>query len=443
MTIQEVFNQKLTENGDISFITTGDFYLDILFQTEYYQKHIDEINIGQTDFDKLFSMFIRDPRFGLGRRDLGRILMSLSQLSPEDIIKAGRFDDIYQCLPIKEAAIFFKKEIDKNNQLAKKWAPRYASKNLSFARAFAQLFNMNKQQYGHYIKCDTTENKLSRHRTEDINFEHVPSLALIKYYSRFKRGEDTGKRFAQYLNDVQDGKKEMKIATTTVYDIYRNRTKIDPDLFFDKLEKIAIDCIPIVDTSGSMQADDAMGKALSIGHYLAKCSTCCPNQVITFSSNPHFITLGENRVEEKGNLYSYGGYMPSFIYNSNKSKYQNEIDSMHTGDCSNTNFEKVLDLLKQVSIIPKYLVVLSDMEFDSGAHQSKESLQALWKKNNIDTKIVWWNFNNRNKTVPEMDSNGNIYLSGYNPMLLKFLQTGFDGKKFLQVLITEYLKKLS
>jgi hypothetical protein len=53
---------------------------------------------------------------------------------------------------------------------------------------------------------------------------------------------------------------------------------------------------------------------------------------------------------------------------------------------------------------------------------------------------VWWNLNERNITVPEMDSHGNIYLSGYSPMLLKFLEVGFDGTAFLNKLLDEYKK---
>jgi hypothetical protein len=34
-------------------------------------------------------------------------------------------------------------------------------------------------------------------------------------------------------------------------------------------------------------------------------------------------------------------------------------------------------------------------------------------------------------------------MSGYNPMLLKFLEAGFDGKKFLNKLLSEYKKAIS
>ena len=53
-----------------------DFVLLVLFMTEYYQKHLEEVpSIGTDEKARLFAMFIRDPRFGLGRRDLGRTLL--------------------------------------------------------------------------------------------------------------------------------------------------------------------------------------------------------------------------------------------------------------------------------------------------------------------------------------------------------------------------------
>jgi DnaD/phage-associated family protein len=66
-----------------------------------------------------------------------------------------------------------------------------------------------------------------------------------------------------------------------------------------------------------------------------------------------------------------------------------------------------------------------------------------WKEKGYTTKIIWWNFNSRNVTVPEMDTNGNIYMSGYSPMLLKFLGAGFDGKMFLDNLLNEYKKAIT
>jgi hypothetical protein len=138
-------------------------------------------------------------------------------------------------------------------------------------------------------------------------------------------------------------------------------------------------------------------------------------------------------------IVSYGG-RHSFDANSN---YQKEIASMHTGDCSNTNFGAVMDMLSNLKTeMPEYLVVLSDMEFDEGSSMSKDETMQLFKSNNWSTKIIWWNFNSRNKTAPETDSYGNIFISGYTPMLLKYLETGFDAQQFLQKLLEEYAKNI-
>lgn len=415
--LEKLFAEKKTENGDIAYNTTGNHLLDLLFMTSYYEKHLNEVNIGNSEKEKIFSMFIRDGRNGIGRRDLGRKLMYLSEVSANDIVTAGRFDDLLY-LGKKEQLDYIIEECKKENELAKKWMPRLNSKNRNIALTLCKMYNLTEKKYRKLIKCNTTENKLSRHRTNEIEFEKVPSLAMIKYYKRFSRGEDTKERFEKYLDSVKKGEKKLNISTTNVYDIYKNRRNIDADLFFDKLEKIEINCIPILDTSGSMyDSNDSFGKANSIAHYLAKCSTYAPNQVISFSYCPRLMTIrGKN--------------------------YDDEIRSMYTGDCSNTDFGKVMEILKELKEFPEYLVVLSDMEFDYGSRQSKNELKRIWKENNCNTKIVWWNFNSRNKTVPEIDKEGNIYISGYSPMLLKYLENGFDGNKFLNKLLEEYCKKI-
>ena len=91
--LNRLFEGKLTENGDEAFTTTGDVFLDILFGTEYltsqihknpakYAHHFEMLKKEDPEFVKYFAMFIRDPRYGLGRRDLGRALFAaLSRLS--------------------------------------------------------------------------------------------------------------------------------------------------------------------------------------------------------------------------------------------------------------------------------------------------------------------------------------------------------------------------
>lgn len=434
----EEYNKKLTENGDFAYKSTTNRLLDLLFMSEYFGKHLNEVVIGNSEKEQIFAMFMRDPRFGIGRRDLGRVLMSKAGCTPKQMVTAGRFDDVWQTSLSKEVLDYLRSEIEKGNELAKKWMPRYSSRNLLTARLIAKAWGMNKQQYGKFIKCNTTENKLSRHNEHEIIFEQVPSLAMVKYFAAFGKKETTSARFNAYLESVKKGEKKLNISTTNVYDIYKNRGKIDADLFFDKLEKTKGSWIPIVDSSGSMQdANDSYGKAMSIGHYLAKCSTYMPNHVISFSSRPQLIELGV------GSNSSHSRYWaPDSVGNST---YDKEIRSMYTGDCSNTDFGKVMELLRKLDKdnAPEYLVVLSDMEFDGGSSTSKEKTMQLFANNGFKTKIIWWNFNTRNTTCPETDKYGNIFLSGYNPMLLKYLESGFDGEQFLDKLLQEYKRAIA
>ena len=116
---------------------------------------------------------------------------------------------------------------------------------------------------------------------------------------------------------------------------------------------------------------------------------------------------------------------------------------MYTGDCSNTDFGRVMRLLSHLDTnLPEYLIVLSDMEFDCGSSMSKDATMQLFKSKGYPTRIIWWNLNSRNITCPEMDSDGNIFISGYNPLMLKFLKAGFNAEEFLNNLIEEYKKAI-
>lgn len=438
--LEKLFARKLTENGDDAFNTTGDKLLDILFMTEYFSNHLDEVEIDKGELEVLFSMFIRDPRFGLGRRDLGRELLRQSGAMMDEVVKCGRYDDLFvtHWNRFKDVAEYVYNRAVAGDELAKKWLPRFNTKHDELAKMICKVLGISQKEYRKSIKANTVEHKMSDKDFDSINFEHVPSLAMIKYYNRFMKEE----RFKEYLESVKKGEKKLNVSTTTVYDIYRNRDKIDADLFFDKLEKIKISCIPILDTSGSMwDGNDSIGKATSIAYYLAKNSTYCNNQVVSFSSHPSLIKIKEQNYCMEEDWGGRNKYKATARFGTSN-KFSRELNSMYTGDCSNTDFGAVITLLGQLDEFPDYFVVLSDMEFDCGSNMSKEKVMQKFRANDVDTKIIWWNFNARATTAPELDEYGNIFLSGYNPMLLKYLESGFDGKKFLSKLLEEYAKNI-
>ena len=449
--LEKIFNEKLTENGDKSYKSTGNNLTDLFFMTPYFEKNLGEVSIGTTEREKVFSMFVRDPRFGLGRRDLGRRLMKLSGVEPSNIIKAGRYDDLWH-IPTNDNITRLKFELENGNELAKKWAPRLTGKDKRIAKALCKMWGISEKEYRALIKTDkTTEYKLSYAEqkegtplndlfnqgnyehplVETINFEQVPSLAMTKYLHAFSTREDIKPRFDEYIQKVKEDKAKVNTSTANVYDGYktavRGQSSEAKEVIANKIVDnatigVEMNAICIVDTSGSMgwsgsSSDSLLARAYSIAYGIATKSTYAPNQVISFSSRPQLMTIKGNTLKEK---------------------YQ----SMYTGDCSNTDFGRVMELLRGLKKYPEYLVVLSDMEFDRGSYQSKKETMRIFKEHGAETKIIWWNLNDRNKTVPEFDEYGNIYLSGYNMQILKLLENKFDMTTYIDKILKDYMEKI-
>lgn len=58
--------------------------------------------------------------------------------------------------------------------------------------------------------------------------------------------------------------------------------------------------------------------------------------------------------------------------------------------------------------------------------------------------LLFFNYNNMRTWLTESEQKKiNDVYGGYSPMLLKFLNVGFDGQKFLNTLIEEYSKNIS
>lgn len=442
--LQKLLQEKITENGDKAYKSTGDNLTDLFFMTPYFEKNLNEVTIGTSQKEKLFSMFVRDPRFGLGRRDLGRKLMELSQVSASNIVKAGRYDDLWH-IPTDENLKYLKDNLSED--LAKKWMPRLTGKDKLVAKTLCKMWGISEKEYRALIKVDSTteyklsyaeqnesqnelervfeEKKYSHPLVDSIDFEKVPSLAMAKYLHAFSTREDIKERFIKYIEDVKENKAKVNVSTANVTDAYKIATKGSNSNVDDVIGKkiidnetlgVELDAIVILDTSGSMGyigEDSILDIAMSLAHALSTHSTYARNQLISFSSYPQLMTIKGDTLKE-------------------------QYHSMYTGDCSNTDFGKVMQLLQKLNKYPEYLIVLSDMEFDYGSNQSKEETMKIFKEHGANTKLIWWNLNDRNKTVPEFDEYGNIYLSGYNLQILKLLENRFDMSTYIDRILEKY-----
>ncbi len=445
MNLKEVFNRTKTENNDDAFYSSNNKYIDLIFKLNEYRLNPSLISLSldkNNEFDRWFALFVRDCRDGLGEREVGRKLLKKTEEKPENILEAGRADDIFY-LGISEITEnkdktggkyfeFLRKALTEKNFVDNtklfnitKWMPRDRGNKKPLIKMFRESFHkkINSEQYRKMIvNSYTTEAVLSRNDKVE-NYSNVPSLAMLKHWKTFINKDN--ERFQQYLNDVKKGKAKINTGTMTPYDIALGfqtgkLSGSESNLIFNQLEKVKLGkIIPIVDNSGSMyDYFNSYLKARAIGHYVSKNSSYMNNYVISFSSQPKLLKLSDNYKDDMEILNSFR-------------------------DVSNTDFGKVMNLLSQVKKdLPDYLLVLSDMQFDQGSSQSKDEAMRILKKFNPNIKIIWWNFCTLNSTFPETDKYGNLFLSGYSPTLLQYLEYGFDGNKFVKALVESYKNKM-
>lgn len=143
MNIFDAFNETRTTNGDRAYKRyIGNPYVDFLFRLQKIReiakyKGLAEVEklilvdypefLEQSEFNRFFSMYIRDPRMGIGEREIGRVLLKIQNISIDDVIEIGRADDILFTNTPKEVVGYIKEAMDndsiKNNcQLLKKMA---------------------------------------------------------------------------------------------------------------------------------------------------------------------------------------------------------------------------------------------------------------------------------------------------------------------------------
>ena len=442
MNLKNAFNETKTENGDIAYNSSLNKYIDLIFKLVQYRKSPNTINItldSNNEYDKWIARVVRDCRYGFGEREVGRKLLEQIKETPINVFNVGRADDIFELgyrlvksrKDLKGGEywkyLYIKLNSTKKNDIEnyniRKWMPRERGGNKDKVKAFRKAFELSPKQYRKAISNnDTVEAILSRKdKVED--YEKVPSLAMLKHFNSFIKTDK--ENFENYLESVRKGVKKMNTGTMTPYDIALKYEKgelngNDCDLIFKQLPKIDFGkIIPIVDNSGSMyDSEKSYLKARAIGHYVAKNSSYMNNHIITFSSRPKLLELGNDYDSDMRILNNFN-------------------------DISNTNFGKVMNLLSRVTEdLPDYLLVLSDMQFNEGSSLSKREAMKILQQRNPNLRIIWWNFNTRRVTFPETDKYGNIFLGGYNPLLLKFLEVGFNGQELIDNIINEYKEKM-
>ena len=475
-------NFSVTENGALGYKSTKSALVDMNYKVSSF-RNCDEEEIIDS-FDKTYNenreyalkwlFFARDIREGLGERRLFRICYRrLAELDVDLFIKNlyniaeyGRWDDLVSMIGIShktdeyiieiirlqlqedlntlndnESSSFIKKPIS----LLAKWMP---SENASsketkkLARKVRKLLKMSSRQYRLMLSklrkhLNVVEVQMCHNQWESIDYEHVPSLANLKYKNAFDRHDKLRRR--EYLASVKKGESKLNMGVATPVDIVsrypKSRWRMSEPYYDEALELawknlkdvLIEETLVVADGSGSMLAHvsgniTALDVANALAIYTSEHNShAYKNKYITFSNKPKFVTFkNEQSLGEK--LY---------------------IATQHS-EVANTNIEAVFDLILDVSIqrkvskdeMIKNILIISDMEFDSAQrsfwHESNVLTQPLfdeikerYNKAGYDLpKLIFWNVNSRTKTIPLTENElGVVLVSGFSQNVLKMVMS--------------------
>ncbi len=455
--IKQELNYTETENGATSYKSSMDSVVDLFGQIGAFTKETSKRD-KQAIFEKALEedselamktlFYALDIRGGLGaRKTFCEIFEYVIQFYDDIAInnihcipEFGRWDDLiklayafdgtnFSRVAVEYIANTLKGDVFSASNggkvtLLAKWMPSENTSSADTRKLAKWLMPKMKVNYRKTLSMlratiGIVETKLSQ--GGDINYEAVPSRAMLKYRNAFRRRDENA--FETYLSNVSNGDAKINASTLYPYDL------VDKVLYGDEDNKVlnlqwdalpnymasndGYNCIPIIDVSGSMYGTP-MAAAIGIGMYISERLTGqFKNKFITFSNKPQLIEIPEKL---------------SFV---DKVREVSEADWGY-----NTNIELTFDLLLDTAVrnripqseIPDDILIMSDMEFDSAMncyedYEKKtlfEAIEEKWLANGYTMpRIVFWNLDARPGNFP-MKADGNCLLvSGYSPTVMK------------------------
>ena len=368
----------------------------------------------------------RDARGGAGEKRFFQIVMEhISKQYAYDydqlaiyIPEFGYWKDVFKIeKPNENTLNWLVTQLDEspNANLLAKWFPRKGQ----WFSAMHKYLKITPKEFRKKLVSMTkvVETQMCANEWSEINYSHVPSIAMNKYRSAFI-GHDAD-RYTDYIADVQAGKQKINAGVLFPHQLYQaiekgeNANAVEaqwnalPDYMADSTERI----IPVCDVSGSMEGLP-MDVSISLGIYISERNEgLFKDAFITFSSSPEMNYLKGSLSERMRQLQRSGwGY--------------------------STNLQATFDLILNSAIreslpeseMPTKLLIISDMEFDE-ADRDQTNLDTIRQKYSLAgykmPEIVFWNVNGRMGNVPASVNDSGIGLvSGFSPSILKSILQG-------------------
>lgn len=489
-----------TENGQIAKDTTENPLLDLFAvigalrdnNANFDKERLERMVLNAFNYDPYRTVkllfYARDVRCGLGERDVAKLgLYYLVKHHHEDCVIPnlellpvyGRWDDLYafrgtEVMPraydvmratwLKDIQALDEKK-DSVSLLAK-WvktpdASSERTKEVGIETALAledDVRSFKRHMRALRKKINIVEAKMSANEWDDIQYANLPARAMHVHKKAFERHDPLG--FGNYIASLVKGETKVNSSTLYPYDIVKELISVSRGawipLIKDTLSQNQLDLLEqqwkalpdmvegehnflvMCDVSGSMYGDPIC-KSIGLAIYFAERNHGpMQNLFMSFSSDPKYIDL------------------------SNKSTLREKITYTSEADVGyGTDLRKAFDLILNTAIMwqmkpedmPKSLIVISDMEINSGEmgryvpygsdtlYFYDEMKQKFAEKGYTIPNIVFWNVASRHDVFHADKNHSGVQLvSGSSTNIFKTLikTLGMDPvQAMLEVLDSE------
>ena len=445
--VDSVSNQTvLTTNGENAFNSTSSEVVDLFFKIGASRGRditTQFANAYAVDPDRALriAQWARDARGGAGERKLFIDIVSwLSTVSEEQtnallskVPELGRWKDLveidYGQINSRNFAYkMIETALESGDGLCAKWMPRKGP----FAHSLRNYLGWTPKFYRKRLveMTKVVESQMCAKDWNEIDFAHVPSLAMARYRKAFGRNST---EFLNYTNDLADGKTKVNAGAVFPYDILKtvlrswNHTELsksDRDLILTQwasqpnyMDGSRI--LPMIDVSGSMgcpaggsKSLTCMDVAISLGVYCAEMNKGdFKDLYLTFSENTKLCKATGDVIEKVRQIKQADWGMNTDIQRA---------------------FRTILDTSVKNEVaaedMPETLVIFSDMQFDrctnfSGTayHSFKERYaEAGYEMPNV----VFWNLNAHDNVPVKFNDQGVALVSGFSPSIMKAILAG-------------------
>lgn len=455
--VNAVVNQSArTENGMKARQSTANALTDLFFKIGAMRGQNvipawTAAKVQDKEIATRIALWARDVRGGAGERKIFRdILVDLASSDPtrgvalgRKVPELGRWDDLLVLVgtPLETFAFeTIREALEAGNGLCAKWMPRQGDIAVQLRKHLGWTPKFYRKRLVELTKV--VETQMCSNDWDNINFNHVPSVASGRYKKAFSRHTEKYKEWtAALVSKDPEVAKTVKVNAAAVYpyDVlkglvshYRmdyNQDQLNHVLAqWEALPNFVGDAniLPLVDVSGSMtslagghkskSSTSCLDVAVSLGLYLAdKNKGKFKDTFLTFSSQPQLLHLRGNILDKAKQMITSNWEM-------------------------STNLHRALDKILLTAIegkvpqseMPQALLILSDMQFDQCTTNDDSAMEMI-KRKYVDAgynvpNIVFWNLNAYDNVPVKYDTRGAALVSGFSPSIVKaVLQAEMDN----------------